>query len=714
MAKIFIGVAWPYANGPVHVGHVAGCYLPPDIFARYHRMKGNEVLMVSGSDMHGTPVTVRAEEEGVEPAVLAEKYHTLNAKAFGDLGLTFDLYLNTENETHKEVVRGMFLRLHERGYLYEKDMELPYCPECDRTLPDRYVEGECPFCHYENARGDQCEECGKLMDPDMLISLRCVACSSTPEFVTRRHFFFKLSALEEPLKEWMADKDYWRPHVLNFSRNFLEGGLKDRPVSRDTTYGIEIPIEGNEDKRIYVWFEAFMGYYSMAVEWARRKGEPEAWKEFWQNPECKHYYFLGKDNVPFHTIFWPAVLMAHGDLDLPYDVPANALLRFGGEQFSKSRGVSVALNDIVANYDPDAFRYYISMIMPENRDADCSWKEFVAKNNNELAAAYGNFVHRSLSFTQKNFGEIPEPGESTGKEEEALAEIEKALEEVGNYLEKCEFKRGIKRAMELARFGNQYIDAKAPWKQLKADRAACATTLYTSLHIARALAVMMQPYLPHSSQRLWEMLGEEGDISKARWEEALRPPVPGTKLDVPTPLFEKLELMEMEKSDEVPEELSKLDLRIGEIVEASDHPNADKLVILKVDLGDEQRQLVAGLKQHYSLDQFTGKRIVVLCNLQPEKLRGMMSEGMLLAAVTAGEAEVSLLKPDGDAAPGTKICGTTRAGQISFPEFKRFKLEVGEGNTANFVTGDGDRFRLSADGVGMITDKPMPPGTKIE
>lgn len=712
MAKIFIGVAWPYANGPIHVGGVAGCYLPPDIFARYHRMRGNDVLMVSGSDMHGTPVTVKAEAEGVAPIELAKRFHELNTGALEKLGVSFDLFLNTENETHKEVVQSMFLRLHEKGYIYEKEMELPYCHECKRTLPDRYVEGECPLCHYEDARGDQCDECGKLLDPDMLLNPRCSTCNATPEFVTRMHFFFKLSSLEDELREWLATKTGWKPHVINFSKNYIEGGLKDRPVSRDIDWGIEIPIPGNDDKRIYVWFEAFMGYYTMAVEWARRHGKPDAWKDFWQNPECRHYYFLGKDNIPFHTIFWPAVLMAHGDLNLPYDVPANAFMRFKGAQFSKSRGVSVALNEVVETYDSDALRYYVSTVMPENRDADFSWEEFIAKNNNELVATYGNFVHRTLSFTHKNFGEIPQPGE---RNKNLMFEIPAALKDVGNYIENCEFKLGIKRAMHTARFGNQFIDTNAPWKLLKEDRDVCGAVLYDALHLTKALAVIMAPYLPFSSQKIWESLGEEGKIAEVSWEEALVPPEVGRKLAPPEPLFKKLEEMKMEErtTKEWPAEMGRLDLRIGEIESVEDHPDADKLIVMQVNVGESKRQLVAGLKQHYSIEELADRKIVVVCNLQPAKLRGVESQGMLLAAVK--DDVVSVLIPEGEAKAGDAIRGTFgHGGLLSFPEFQKMKMQIGEDGYAEFVGSDGGKFQLHTLTAKVKPDKPIPTGAKIQ
>ncbi len=717
MKRIFIGVAWPYANGPIHVGHMAGCNLPPDIFRKYHRMKGNQVLMVSGSDMHGTPVTVRAEKEGMAPLELARKYHEMNVKALKDFGIEFDVFESTEDGTHKAEVRKLFLRLLEREFLYEKEMQLPYCPKCARTLPDRYVEGECPNCHFENARGDQCEKCGKLMDPDMLIGLKCITCGTTPEFVKRKHFFFRLSAQEEFLKGWMAPMTHWRPHVLNFSKQYLESGLKDRPVTRDTTYGIEIPLPGHDDKRIYVWFEAFMGYYTMAVKWA--DGDRKKFESFWKNPECRHYYFLGKDNIPFHTIFWPAVLKSlDWGLNLPYDVPANAYLKYDGEQFSKSRGISIDIKDIVARFDPDAMRYFMATTMPENRDTDFTWDDFITRNNSELVATYGNFVHRALSFAQKNFGEIP----AGTPEPEAATEMKKALEEVSQHLEKCEFKNAIRRAMELARFGNQYIDAKAPWRQLKESREACASTLYTSICLSKALAVMMAPFMPFSSQRLWEALGESGKVLDAKWEDALVPPKSGRKLAEPKPLFRKLEpdeagKLEARKTEQATESaqaggLGKLDLRVGEIKTANDHPNADKLVVLTVDVGGETRQLCAGIKKQYALEDFPGKKIIVVCNLLPAKLRGVMSEGMLLAA-SEGDV-VSLLQPPADATPGDRVDGTVPAPQITISDFAAYQLQTGRDRNAEYVSPGGQHSPLTVGGRPIGTDKNVGPGAKIK
>ncbi|MFQ6128353.1 MAG: methionine--tRNA ligase [Thermoplasmata archaeon] len=678
--KIFIGVAWPYANGVIHVGGLAGCYLPPDIFARYHRMKGNDVLMVSGSDMHGTPTTVRAEAEGVEPEVIAHRYHKINMRSLERFGLSFDLYLSTEHPTHFEIVKDFMTNLWEQGDIYEKEMSLPYCRNCKRFLPDRYVEGTCSHCGHIGARGDQCDECGKILDPDDLIDPYCTICRERPEIRTRNHLFFRLTAFEEALKDYVKDKTYWRPNVLNFTRNWLESGLQDRPVSRDITWGIPIPIEGHEDKRVYVWFEAFMGYFSMSVEWARRKGTPIAWEDFWRDPEARHYYFLGKDNIPFHTIFWPAVLMARGNLNLPYDVPANEFMRFGGEQFSKSRGVTLEIDKFLDNYPADSLRYYLTINMPENRDSDFTWQDFVTRNNTELLASYGNFVHRVLTFVNKHFGEVPPVVEMTEKDKEALERIEQTWKIVDENLARVKFKDSMKKIMSLSRFGNQFFDAVGPWTLVKVDKTACGTSLHVALRIVKALCILSAPFLPFSSARLWNMLGYESDVHSQSWEEALKDMETGQKIGKPSPLFKKIELPE-----ELAESESTLDLRVGKVVSVEDHPNADKLYVLSVDLGDEKRQLVAGLKGYYTSEELMGRDLVILCNLQPAKLRGVESHGMLLAA--EDKDVVSLLLAEGSV-PGTQILGSKGLPTVSFERFRDLKIVVAQEKNGKLDVGE--------------------------
>jgi methionyl-tRNA synthetase len=688
MEKIFIGVAWPYANGAIHLGHVAGSLLPPDIFARYHRMRGNSVLMVSGSDQHGTPITVNAEKKGVKPEEIASKFHKINSKAISDLGISFDLYFETTHENHKTVVQDFFLKLLEKEHIYKKVMMSPFCENCKKFLPDRYVEGECPHCGYENARGDQCDDCGKTLDPDELVNPRCKFCSQAPKMKETEHFFFKLSSFQEALIKYVSDKDHWRHNTKNFTKNWLESGLRDRAITRDITWGVEIPLEGYDDKRIYVWFEAVMGYFSTSKEWARRSGDEDKWKEFWQDESCRHYYFLGKDNIPFHTIIWPAILMGYGGLNLPYDVPANEYLRWGGEQFSKSRGISISIPDVLQKYDPDQIRYYLSINMPEQRDADFTQEDFVRRNNDELVSTLGNFIHRTLSFTQKNFGEIPEFKELSDIDLEALEKIKTQVAEVSEHIEKCEFKKAIKSVMELAHFGNRYFDAKAPWALLKKDRDECATALNVCMRIVKGLCITMSPFLPHSADNLWNLMGYEGPVSDRSWDEATIEVTQKQVLERPLPLFKKLELVKVKEEDKMQEaEIKKditieaLDLRIGEIENIEDHPDAEKLYVMKVNFGNESRQLVAGLKTYYSKEEMQGRKIVVVMNLKPAKLRGVESRGMLLAAEDKSGV-VSLLSPFSDEDVGVRVTGRDfemgkPKSQVSFSDFQKILLKVG-------------------------------------
>jgi len=406
--RILIAVAWPYANGPLHLGHIAGAYLPADIFARYHRIKGNEVLMVSGSDQHGTPITIKAEQEGKKPGEIADKYHQQFLDSWQKLGISFDLFTTTGTVNHTEVTQDIFLTLLNKGYIYKSTMSQAFCPKCQRFLPDRYIEGTCPYCQSQGARGDQCDKCGKPMTTDELIDAHCRVCGSTPEFRDSEHFFLKLSAFEDKLADWVEKQGQWRPNVINLTRRYLKEGLRDRAITRDINWGVPVPVDGFEDKRIYVWFEAVSGYLSASKEWAKSTGDSEKWRSFWQG-EAKGYYFIGKDNIPFHTLIWPAMLMGYGGLNLPYDVPANEFLTFESMKGSKSRNWAVWLPDYLSRYDPDPLRYLLSINMPETGDTDFSWREFIRRNNDELVATYGNLVNRVLTFTYRNFdGRVPE------------------------------------------------------------------------------------------------------------------------------------------------------------------------------------------------------------------------------------------------------------------------------------------------------------------
>jgi methionyl-tRNA synthetase len=539
--RIFIGVAWPYASGSRHLGHVAGAYLPADIFARYHRLKGNEVLMVSGADEHGTPITIKAEQEGKTPAELAAYYRNEFLDTFRRMGFSFDLFTHTNTENHIKITQDFFLKLLDKGYIYTDQVLQAWCPKCQRYLTDRYIEGTCPMCGFTDARGDQCDQCGKPMNPVDLKQPHCKLCGGTPEFKNSEHFFFKLSAFQEPLKEWLKTKTFWRSNVFHFTEHYLEEGLKDRAITRDMDWGIPIPLPGYDSKRIYVWFDAVIGYLSASKEWAARlQGDPEKWRVFWQDGQARPYYFIGKDNIVFHSIIWPAMLLAYGGLDLPFDVPANEFLTFEERKFSTSRNWVVSLPDYLTRYDPDPLRYLLSVNMPETNDSDFSWTEFVRRNNNELVATYGNLVNRVLTFTYKNFeGKVPEPGPLDETDTSLIAGADAVLVRVGQAISQCSFKQAINAAMALAAESNRYLDGKAPWKKIKEDRRAAATSLYAAINVISRLKTMLSPFLPFSSQKVHEYLGFSGKLEDSGWQpQAVNP---GQSLCQPQPLFKKLD-----------------------------------------------------------------------------------------------------------------------------------------------------------------------------
>lgn len=709
MKRIMIGVAWPYANGPIHIGQVGGCYLPPDIFRRYHEMKGNEVLMVSGSDQHGTPVTVTAEKEGLTPEETAEKYHKINLKALRDLDVEFSLFTYTMNETHKRVTQDIFKTLYEKDYIYLDTMETFYCPDCERFLPDRYVVGTCPECGQEDIDGDQCDECGVLLDPPDLLDPKCKLCEGSPELRESEHFFLRLSAFQENLEEYLEDKDHWKNHVLNFTKSWLDRGLEDRPISRDMKWGISIPIEGYEEKKIYVWFDAVIGYLSTSIKWSE-EGEGD-WTKFWKNPDAEHYYFLAKDNIPFHTIIWPAMLMGYDeDLNLPYDVPGNQYMRLGGEQFSTSRGLIVSLPDILEDFDSDPIRYYITTIMPEVKDTNFRWEEFEDKINSELVGNLGNFIHRVLSFSYSNFGNVPKAGDLDDRDKEILETIRSKVETVGANIESRKFKKGLEKLLQLSREGNRYLNERAPWEEIKEDKRRAGTTLNISLKIVKALCIAGAPYLPHSMDELWRYLKHEGSVHDQSWNEAFEPLKQGLELEEPEPLYDTINLSDMEQESQLSESLKKLDLRIGKIRKVEEHPNADRLYVCRVDIGDEERTLVAGLRPYYEKDEMQGKKVVVLANLEPATLRGIKSEGMMLAVDCDEDDTVSLLSPSADL--GENIKGSERgAPQISFDDFKKVNLKTSVWRDSKVITEEDTHLEpikndgFEGIGIALVGDK---------
>lgn len=528
---LFIGVAWPYVNGPLHIGHLAGAYSSCDIFARYHRLKGNRVLMVSGSDMHGTPIVIAAKKAGVKPIDFANQYHQLDKKVFERLGVNFDLYTKTSTKNHQQVVQDIFLALLKKNYLFEKEITQPFCPKCQRFLPDRLIEGECPFCHSQSARGDQCDSCNHTLDPQDLISPYCQVCHTTPIFKKTKHYFLDLPKFSKPLIDWVKQQSHWRKHVKETSLAWLKEGLKPKPYTRDLEYGVPVPLPKLKDKIIYVWFEAVIGYLSASIEWAKKQGQPENCKNFWLNPDCRHYYFMGKDNIVFHTIIWPAILMGYNPkLNLPYNVVANQFLNMKGEKLSKSRGGFITVQEVLDQYGVNAVRFYFAYNMPETRDSDFSYESFVKQNNGILVATIGNFINRSLSFIERFFGGRIEKGNLDPK---VKKKILNTFDKVGKDLEQCHFQKGLREVIALAEFGNLYFDQNKPWEKIKEEPKGPEESLYNCVQIITALSTLLEPFLPHACQKLRKQLG----IKKApKWQfEELSP----IKLGKITPLFKK-------------------------------------------------------------------------------------------------------------------------------------------------------------------------------
>ena len=541
--RIFIGVAWPYANGPLHLGHVAGAYLPADIFARYHRLQGNEVVMVSGSYQHGAPIKIRAEQESTTPQEIVAKYHHQFIECWEKLGISFDLFTTTGTPNHTQVTHDIFLTLLDKGYIYKDKMLQAYCPKCQRFLPDRYVEGTCPYCGFTKARGDECDECGKPLSPVELKELHCHLCSTPPRFESSEHLFLRLSSFQDKLAAWIKEQTHWRRNVLGSTWKFLNEGLRDRAITRDLDWGITVPQSGFECKRIYVWFEAVIGYLSASKEWAKLHGDDTAWQAFWRDG-AKSFYFIGKDNIFFHTLIWPAMLMGYGSLNLPYDVPANEFLTIEGRKLSTSRSWAIWLHDYLERYAPDALRYTLAVNMPEAGDSNFSWREFLRRNNNELVATYGNLAHRVLTFAHRNFdGAVPVPGELHERSQSLIHKAEVTLDTADELLYRCEFKGAVKEAMSLAQEANRYLDEQAPWKTIKTernpDKIETAKSVYTVLSVLAALKTVFYPFLPFSSEKLHYFLGFDGSVKEQGWKMQFLPPA--QKLRQPQPLFIKLD-----------------------------------------------------------------------------------------------------------------------------------------------------------------------------
>ena len=589
---ILTAVAWPYANGPRHIGHVSGFGVPSDVFSRFQRMNGNRVLMVSGTDEHGTPITVAADAEGVTPRQIADRNNRIIVDDLQSLGLSYDLFTRTTTVNHAAVSQEIFLGLLKNGYVFPKTTLGAISPSTGRTLPDRYIEGTCPICGYDGARGDQCDNCGNQLDPTDLINPVSKINGETPKFVESEHYFLDLPAFTRALGDWLGTRKNWRSNVLNFSVNLLED-LKPRSYTRDIDWGVAVPLDGwrdRPDKRIYVWFDAVVGYLSASIEWARRSGDPEAWRQWWQSPDADAYYFMGKDNIVFHSEIWPAQLLgyngegdkggapgSYGRLNLPTEVVSSEFLTMEGRKFSSSRNVVIYVRDFLARYDADALRYFIAAAGPENQDTDFTWAEFVRRNNDELVAGWGNLVNRTVSMAAKNVGAIPTPGELTDADRALLASTSAAFGPIGDLLGRNRQKAAAGEAMRVVGEANKYLSDQAPWK-LKEDPARRDTVLHTALQAISDCNALLTPFLPHSAQKVHELLGGEGvwspapqivettdlddgspypiitgDYAGASATWGSRPLPSGSPLSAPTPIFKKLD------DSVVEEELARLE-----------------------------------------------------------------------------------------------------------------------------------------------------------
>lgn len=652
MSKIFISCALPYANGPCHLGHLRSTYIPADIYARYNRMKGNEVLFVCATDEHGTPIAVRAEQEGKEPKEIAGRYHEMIKKDLESCNISLDSFTRTTDPTHYKMAQNFFLKLYEKGYIYEKSMKQLYCSNCERFLPDRYVEGTCPYCGGEGARGDHCETCGRHLEPVQLVEPSCLICKSKPEVRESKQYFFKLNQFQDDIKEWIESNDELPPNVKNYAMQWLNEGLRDWILTRDMEWGIPVPLKEAEGKIIYVWGEAFLGYISSAAQWAQK--ENKSWKDYWND---KTIHFIGKDIIYHHSIFWPAFLMAYG-CKLPYTIIAGSYLSLEGKKMSTSKNWVIWVSDFVENFDSDLLRYYLVANAPLNRDTDFSWDDFQRRVNDELADVLGNFLHRTFTFTKRFFdGRIPEPGAFDEFDKDFEKRIKQLPDVVSNDIEHFKFREGLIKIIKLAKFGNKYFNDKEPWKTVKSGSEEAATCLYLCNQLSKTLAVVLMPYIPVKTQEIFKILNLNAE--EMVWDSASEFVPAGHEIAKAKPIFLKIDDSviedqkkklyenleeEVEMKDIISiDDFAKMDLRVGNVVSAEKVKDSKNLLKLMVDIGAKKIQVVAGVAKKYSPEDILNRKVIVLVNLEPAKLFGIKSEGMILAT----DDNMSLLTAEG-------------------------------------------------------------------
>ena len=667
--------ALPYANGPVHIGHLAGVYVPADIYVRYLRLKKEDVLFIGGSDEHGVPITIRARKEGITPQDVVDRYHKLIKDSFEEFGISFDVYGRTTSKVHSETASGFFRTLYDKGEFVEKTSMQYYDEEAHTFLADRYITGECPYCHAEGAYGDQCEKCGSSLSPTELINPKSAISGSKPVMRETKHWYLPLDKHESWLRKWiLEDHKEWRNNVYGQCKSWLDAGLHPRAVSRDLDWGIPVPVEGAEGKVLYVWFDAPIGYISNTKELL-----PDSWEKWWKDPETRLVHFIGKDNIVFHCIVFPAMLKAEGSYILPDNVPANEFLNLEGDKISTSRNWAVWLHEYLRDFPgkQDVLRYVLTANAPETKDNDFTWKDFQARNNNELVAVYGNFVNRALQLTQKYYeGIVPTCGELTDYDRQTLDEFKDVKAKVEELLDNFKFRDAQKEAMNLARIGNKYIADCEPWKVVKTDPERVKTIIYISLQLTANLAIAFEPFLPFSSKKLRGMLNMED----FEWNQLGRTDLlaAGHQLGKPELLFEKIEdevieaqvqkLLDTKKANEEAnykanpiraniafEDFEKLDIRVGTVLECTKVPKADKLLCFKIADGLENRTIVSGIAKYYKPEDLVGKQVCFIANLPPRKLKGIESQGMILSAMDY-DGSLSVATVERPVKPGSEVC----------------------------------------------------------
>ena len=667
--------ALPYANGPVHIGHLAGVYVPADIYVRYLRLKKEDVLFIGGSDEHGVPITIRAKKEGITPQDVVDRYHKIIKDSFEEFGISFDVYGRTTSKVHCETASEFFRTLYDKGEFVEKTSMQYYDEEAHTFLADRYITGECPHCHAEGAYGDQCEKCGTSLSPTDLINPKSAISGSKPVMRETKHWYLPLDKHEAWLRQWiLEDHKEWRNNVYGQCKSWLDMGLQPRAVSRDLDWGIPVPVEGAEGKVLYVWFDAPIGYISNTKELL-----PDSWETWWKDPETRLVHFIGKDNIVFHCIVFPAMLKAEGSYILPDNVPSNEFLNLEGDKISTSRNWAVWLHEYLRDFPgkQDVLRYVLTANAPETKDNDFTWKDFQARNNNELVAVYGNFVNRALQLTQKYYdGVVPACGELTEYDRQTLDEFKDVKAKVEELLDAFKFRDAQKEAMNLARIGNKYIADSEPWKVVKTDPERVKTVIYISLQLTANLAIAFEPFLPFSSEKLRKMLNMES----FEWNRLGRTDLlqAGHRLAKPELLFEKIEddvieaqvqkLLDTKKANEEAnykakpireniafEDFQKLDIRVGTVLECTKVPKADKLLCFKIADGLENRTIVSGISKFYKPEELVGKQVCFIANLAPRKLKGIESQGMILSALNYDES-LSVITVDREVKPGSEVC----------------------------------------------------------